>query len=131
VSTSTDLWTYREDAGLDTDLSGFAVEARDGAVGEVESSTHDAGSSYVVVRSGRRLFGHHVLVPAGAVEGIDLDTETVFLWLTKAEIEHAPAFDPARAGDESYRAALADYYLAQPELEALIQAPTAYRERAR
>ena len=65
----------------------------------------------------------------GAVTDVDLDTETVFLSLTRAEVEGAPAFDASRADDESYRAALADYYLTMPALEGLVGDPTAYRER--
>jgi hypothetical protein len=124
VSSSTDLWTYRPDAALDTDLSGFAVEARDGELGEAERSTPDS----IIVHCGGRLFGHSVLVPAGAVEDVDLDTETVFLSLTKDEVEAAPAFDADRADDEAYRAALADYYLTTPALERLVEDPTGYRE---
>jgi hypothetical protein len=126
VTSSTNLWTYPPDEGLETDLRGFSVEARDGAVGEVESSTHEVGCSYVVVRSGR-IFHHCVLVPAAAVEELDLDAETVFLSLTRAEVDHAPHFDAVRANDASYRQAIEDYYLAQPELAALVESPTAYR----
>ena len=128
MSSSTDLWTFRPDAALGTDLGGFTVEARGGTIGEVQSAASDAGAGYLVVHCGGRLFGHNVLVPAGAVEDVDLDTETVFLTLTKAEVEAAPAFDADRADDETYRAALADYYLAQPELEQLVEDPTGYRE---
>jgi hypothetical protein len=128
VSSSTDLWTFKPDAALETDLSGFSVDARDGTIGEVASSASEAGAGYLVVHCGGRLFGHDTLVPAGAVEELDLDTETVFLTLTKAEVEAAPSLDRDRVDDESYRAALADYYLTRPALDGLVDDPTAYRE---
>jgi hypothetical protein len=128
VSSTTDLWIFRPDAALDADLDGFTVEARDGELGEVESATGEAGTGYLVVHCGGRLFGRSVPVPGGAVEEVDLDTETVFVSLTRAEVEAAPVFDADRAEDESYRAALADYYLTRPALESLAGDPTAYRE---
>ena len=124
MSSSTDLWTYGPDAALDTDLDGFTVEARDGTLGEVTQSTAD----FMVVRCGGRVFGHSMLVPAGTVADVDLDAETVFLSLTKDEVEAAPAFDADRADDDAYRAALADYYLTRPALEKLVEDPTGYRE---
>ena len=92
------------------DLTGFKVEALDGGIGKVDEATDDAGSSYIVVDTGPWIFGKKVMLPAGVVRDIDLDTETIFVSLTKDEIKDAPEFDEKRYRDESYRSELGDYY---------------------
>jgi hypothetical protein len=42
--------------------------------------------------------------------GIDPDTETIFVNLTKDEIKNAPEFDENTYRDESYRNRLGSYY---------------------
>ena len=92
------------------DLSGFKVEALDGDIGKVDEATHEAGVSFVVLNTGPWIFGKKVMLPAGVIRDIDLDTETVFVDLTKDEIKDAPEFDEDRYRDASYRSELADYY---------------------
>lgn len=79
------------------DLDGFKVEARDGSIGTVDHSIYVAGMTFVVVSSGRKL-----MIPAGVIEEVDPDTETVFVGLTKDEIATAPEFDE-QYRDPSYR----------------------------
>jgi hypothetical protein len=92
------------------DLAGFKVEARDGEIGKVDEATHEAGGSFIVVDTGPWIFGKKVMLPAGVVRDIDLDTETVFVDLTKDEIKNAPKFDEQLYHDQSYRSELGDYY---------------------
>ena len=50
------------------------------------------------------------MLPAGVIRDIDLDTETVFVGLTKDEIKNAPEFDDKTYRDQTYRNKLGEYY---------------------
>ena len=50
------------------------------------------------------------VLPAGTIDSIDPDSETVFVDRTKDEIKDAPEFDPERYKDETYRSELGTYY---------------------
>jgi hypothetical protein len=108
---SRDLWTYSSTTAVtETDLTGFTVEARDGKIGKVDEATYEAGGSFVVVDTGPWIFGKKVLLPAGVVRDVDLDTETVFVDRTKDQIKNAPEFDEGTYRDETYRNELSGYY---------------------
>ena len=109
MSSTSDIWTYRS-GSTDLDLTGFSVEATDGGIGKVDDATYDAGSSYVVVDTGPWIFGKKVLLPAGVIRDVDLDSETVFVDRTKDEIKNAPEFDEDRFRDETYRNEIGGYY---------------------
>jgi hypothetical protein len=104
-----DMWTYPETLGR-LDVTGFDVEAKDGSIGKVDEVAFDAGESYVVVDTGVWIFGKKVLLPAGLVERVDRDEETVYVDRTKDEIEQAPEFDSDHYQEDSYRSAVGDYY---------------------
>jgi len=105
------LWTYAEQQSMQgTDLSGFSVEAIDGGIGKIDEATNDAGASYLVVDTGPWIFGKKVLLPAGVIDRVDLDAETVFVRRTKDEIKNAPEFDESTFRDESYRSQVGSYY---------------------
>jgi hypothetical protein len=106
-----DIWTYSSRlTGTQPDLSGFKVEALDGSIGKVDEATYDAGGSFVVVDTGPWIFGKKVMLPAGLIRDIDLDTETVFVNRTKDQIKDAPEFDEKQFSDEGYRRDLGSYY---------------------
>jgi hypothetical protein len=109
-----ELWTFTiETPGIDlsrVDLTGFKVEARDGSIGKVDEATHEAGGSFIVVDTGPWIFGRKVLLPAGVIRDVDLDTEMVFVGLAKDEIKNAPEFDETTYRDQSYRNELDEYY---------------------
>ena len=63
-----------------------------------------------MVDTGTWILGKKVMLPAGMVRGIDPDTETIFVNLTKDEIKNAPEFDENTYRDESYRNDLGSYY---------------------
>ena len=107
--TVAEMWTLTTTAA-NVDLTGFKVDARDGSIGKVDEATYEAGGSFIVVDTGPWIFGKKVMLPAGVVRDIDLDTETVFVDLTKDEIKNAPEFDEQRYRDQSYRSELGDYY---------------------
>jgi hypothetical protein len=112
--TTVEMWTYKtETPGIDmstVDLTGFKVEATDGSIGKVDEATYDAAGSFIVVDTGPWIFGKKVLLPAGVIRDVDLDSETVFVGRTKDEIKGAPEFDEDTYRDETYRNQLGEYY---------------------
>jgi hypothetical protein len=103
-----EMWTFAVEAPVD--LSGFKVEARDGSIGKVDEATNEAGGSFVVVDTGPWIFGKKVMLPAGTIRSIDLDTESIFVDRSKDEIKNAPEFDEKRYREQDYRNELGDYY---------------------
>ena len=108
--TTSDIWTYGDTSLSQRNLSGFSVEALDGGIGKVDDSTHDVGQSFIVVDTGPWIFGKKVMLPAGVIRDVDLDTETVFVNRTKDQIKNAPEFDEDRYNDSKYRDELGGYY---------------------
>jgi hypothetical protein len=113
---TTDLWTYREtEIGVDPraglDLVGFDVEAIDGKIGKVDEATYETSRSYLVVDTGPWIFGKKVLLPAGLIERVDLDSQIVLVNRTKDEIKSAPEFDEMTYRDEAYRDRVGHYYM--------------------
>jgi hypothetical protein len=107
---TTDVWTFRDSAWTGTALIGMSVEAIDGEVGKVDEATDDAGGTALVVDTGAWIFGKKVFLPAGVVDRVDFDTETVFVSRTKDEIKNAPEYDDAKRSDAAYRRELGAYY---------------------
>jgi hypothetical protein len=109
-----EIWTYRAMPGMDlesVDLTGFKVEATDGAIGKVDEATYETGSGYLVVDTGPWILGRKVMLPAGVIDRIDSDEEKVYVDLTKDEIKDSPEFDPDLHRDDSaYRDRLGSYY---------------------
>jgi len=108
--TVAELWTFTTTTGPTLDLIGFKVEALDGSIGKVDDATNEAGSSFIVVDTGPWIFGKKVMLPAGVIRDLDLDTETVFVNRTKDQIKKAPEFDEKRYRDQGYRDELGGYY---------------------
>jgi hypothetical protein len=105
-----EIWTFTVAAPPNVDLTGFKVEALDGSLGKVDEATHEAGGSFIVVDTGPWIFGKKVLLPAGLIQDVDLDTETIFVGLTQDEIKNAPEFDEKTYRDQHYRDELGQYY---------------------
>jgi hypothetical protein len=107
---TTDLWTYRDTTWRGNALVGFNVEANDGGIGKVDDGTDDVGGSFIVVDTGPWIFGKKVMLPAGVIDTVDFDAETVYVTRTKDEIKNAPEYDESKHGDTAYRAQLGGYY---------------------
>lgn len=99
---STETW----EAVRTIDLTGFEVEARDGAIGRVDGATSEVDVSYIVVDAALQ----RVLLPAGFVTDVDPKTRTVTLSCTMAEVRGAPRFEGQQGLAASYETALADHY---------------------
>ena len=107
---NTDIWTYPQNLQGEWEaLVGCDVEARDGSIGKVDGATHETGNAHIVVDTGPWIFGRKVVIPAGAVERIDVDDKTIFVALTKGQIKESPEYDPDQF-DEGYRTRLGTYY---------------------
>jgi hypothetical protein len=104
------IWTYREQTWSCIDLTGFSVEATDGGIGKVDEATYDVGGSYAVVDTGPWIFGKKVLLPAGVIDRVDTESETIYVNRSKDEIKDAPEFDESRYTDETYRSEIGGYY---------------------
>ena len=106
-----ELWTFRKDLVPTHEIVGFEVEARDGKIGKIDEMTDEVGRAAVVVDTGPWIFGRKVVIPAGAIEQIDLNTNQVRVAMTTEQIKDAPEFDPNRGWrDETCHARLDAYY---------------------
>jgi len=108
-----DVWTFRTEPALgDVDLTGYKVEATDGHIGKIDEATYESGGSYLIVDTGPWIFGKKVMLPAGVVQRVDRDSETVVVDRSKDEIKNAPEYDEERVSGrhEDYRRELGDYY---------------------
>jgi hypothetical protein len=105
-----EIWTFTVATQPNLDLTGFKVEALDGSIGKVDEATYEAGGSFVVVDTGPWIFGKKVMLPAGLIRDIDLDTETLFVNRTKDQIKNAPEFDEDNYRDDRYRSSVGSFY---------------------
>src|SRR4029079_17462728 len=106
------IWTYsREYTAEPMDIDGFKVQALDGDIGKVDEATYEVGAAYIVVDTGPWIFGRKVVIPAGAVERLDLDDEAVTVRLTKDQIKNSPELgEMTDYRSEEYRTSLGTYY---------------------
>jgi hypothetical protein len=108
--TATDLWTHRDATISTMNLIGYSVEAIDGSIGKIDEATTEVGSSYIVVDTGPWIFGKKVLLPAGVIDRVDTENETVYVDRAKDEIKDAPEFDESRYTEPAYRDEIGGYY---------------------
>jgi hypothetical protein len=104
------IWTYRDETIGDIDITDYSVEAVDGGIGKVDEATYDVGSSYLVVDTGPWIFGKKVLLPAGVIDRIDSESETIFVNRSKDEIKEAPELDLELGATDEYRTRVGTYY---------------------
>jgi hypothetical protein len=111
-----EIWSFSEPSYTNLDLTGHSVEALDGKIGKVSDASNEVGSCYIVVDTGPWIFGKKVLLPAGVIDRVDPDTETVFVDRTKDEIKSAPPYAESTQPGEQYRTELGDYYGARKRM---------------
>ncbi len=97
------LWSFPDGMlGPDDSIKGFRVEARDGHAGKVSWASYRPGESYAVISLLHHLHEAHHVVPAAAMERVSTNERTVWLRLTRAEVEQAPEHhDPPAPLDSS------------------------------
>jgi hypothetical protein len=112
-----EIYTYRVEVydaspGQLPDVTGWKVEAQDGHIGKVDSATYETSSSCLVVDTGFWIFGKKRMIPAGVVDTVDPDNETVHVTMTKEQIRQAPDYDPDRHGSDEagYHDDVGQYY---------------------
>ncbi len=97
------LWSFPEGMlSSDDSVKGFRVEAADGHAGKVSWASYAPGESYMVVSHIHHLHETHHVVPAGAVEKISIDDRTVWLRLSRDEVEKLPEHHDPPAPVESW-----------------------------
>ena len=107
---TTGIWTYSDTSMAQGDLTGYKVEAQDGDIGKVDNANNQVGSAFIVVDTGPWIFGKKVMLPAGVVQSVDHDTQSIFVNRTKDEIKNSPEFDEDNYEDQAYRDRLGTYY---------------------
>lgn len=119
-----DPWSYREPAGTSgADLVGYTVAATDGSIGRVDAASAEVAASYLVVDTGRWIFGKKVMLPAGVVEHVDHEQRTVTVDRSKDQIKAAPEYDEDAHADAGYRDRLGGYYGSTYESQARTTPP--------
>jgi hypothetical protein len=110
MRTERDIWMVTGQIDWTGDISGYSVEALDGGIGKIDEATNESTGAFLVVDTGPWIFGKKVLLPAGVIDRLDHDSETVFVNRTKDQIKNAPEFDPDTYREESYRGTVGSYY---------------------
>ncbi|MEU9220952.1 PRC-barrel domain containing protein [Streptomyces sp. NPDC048376] len=108
------VWMYAPEIGhgAQQSLVGFTVEAADGVIGHVDRQQDQPGMQHIVVDTGVWKFGRSVLIPAGAVTGIDTEAQKVRVAPSRDEIKAAPRFaTDSETADPGYLSGVGDYYL--------------------
>jgi hypothetical protein len=96
------VWECPAGVGLSNtngNLVGFDVEATDGHIGRIDEASVVTGQAHLVVDTGSWIYGKKRMIPAGVVQSIDVQDETVYVRLSKEEIRSAPDFDAQRRDD--------------------------------
>ncbi|MFE8012181.1 PRC-barrel domain containing protein [Streptomyces antibioticus] len=107
------IWSYAPGSGHaeGLDLTGYAVQAADGALGEVEREAAPHGLRHLVVDAGLWVFGHSAVVPVGVVTSVDAEARRITLSCTRDEAKQAPRFrTDSETQDPSYLAGVGAHY---------------------
>jgi PRC-barrel domain len=94
----------RTDAHLRSTLTvgGYQIEANDGTIGHVLDfmiNTESWAIGQLVIKTGHRFSGNEVLIPTTKVDRVSYEKSTVFVNLTRADVEQSPRLSPAGAAD--------------------------------
>ena len=128
-----EVWTYRDSTVHQLDLTGFEVETLDGMLGRVERAANEpGGGGYLVVDAGSLApQGGRVLLPGGIVDTVDLDSERIFVRLTREQIRNAPRYEWQSPFGERERGEFGAYYAGTRSATAPTASPTSPATRGR
>jgi len=99
------------------DLTGFALEARDGEIGKVKEIYFDDEDwfvRYFVVRTGGWLLGREVLITPWVVLSIDEDQRRFEVNLSREQVEKSPPVSTQRPVSRHYETEYHRYYGLEP-----------------
>ncbi len=103
-----EIWTSRPAVTrLNDDMAWYDVEGRDGKIGKVARVTYE---QTCLILSTSRLFGKKYVIPASAVVEVDTDKQTLFVDLSKEEVERSPEYDDDVGFDEDCESRTGAYY---------------------
>lgn len=103
-----DVWMAREGVTLGDELKDYDVEGRDGKIGKVDHVTF--AKTCVTVSTARLFGGKRYVIPAQSIERIDTEGKTIFVDLSKEEVENSPEYDEHLGFDEDCQAKTGAYY---------------------
>ena len=108
------LYGRESGANMLPDITGYEVEATDGNIGKVDDATYENGEGALVVDTGFWIFGKKRMLPAGVVQGVDEDTNKVYVSCSKEEVKSAPDYDERRRNEAAYRSDVGSHYEGDP-----------------
>ena len=95
------------------DVSGYHVQAKDGALGHVEDFVIDDETwtiRFLIINTSNWWQGHQVLVAPHWIESVNWAESKVYVDLTRAAIERSPAYSEGDPVTRAYEARLHDHY---------------------
>ena len=90
-------WMKRLSDTAETSLNGFKVDALDGIAGRIEQVLYWSDAKvpdYVVVGTGRWIFGHKSVISVKVIEDVDVQNKRLRISLSRDQIRQAPEFLP-------------------------------------
>jgi len=95
------------------EVVGYHIEARDGSIGHVEDFVADERDwtiRYAVVDTRNWLAGRKVLIAPWMIRRVAWSDRSVFVDLTRKQVENSPEFDPDAPVNRAYEEVYYDYY---------------------
>jgi len=97
-------------------VTGYQLDETDGQIGEVADFIIDENTwkiEFLVVDTGAWFSGDKVLVSPEWIKEINWETSSLKVRVSKEQIKNSPEYDDSKPFNESYAAALSDYYQAK------------------
>jgi len=86
-------WFRKLERAGESDLNGFRVEASDGLAGRIEQVLYWSDAripDYIVIESGRWLFGRKSILSTGMIDEVDTEKRSLTMRMSKREIREVP-----------------------------------------
>jgi Protein of unknown function (DUF2795) len=107
----TELWRFHDQALERIDVRGFDVRARDGSIGSVAQAVEGTAGGYLVVDPGKAMpLGRQLLVPAGLVDEVDVDSGRISVRVDREQAMNAPEYDPRLPLEDPASSVFGEYF---------------------
>ncbi len=107
-----DVWSLPDEVTYaGGDVVGYLVAGGDGVIGTVLKASTEPGRSYLILSARPWLDVTMVMLPAGLIERVDRDQQSIAVDVRRDDVRRAPAFAADRYQDGAYRTELAGYYV--------------------